>query len=153
MSSLLLHWLHSNLTNRSQHVGKGVWLCLLSTSCLFWSTAQGSNLGPILFTLYINDLTKLLLSPSPFLTLYNDNILLYYSIVSFHCLRQIYLDLDTISTWFPSRFFSINTNKSKYIIATCKPQCYFPCNCIIIIFCFSLFLIGLNYSNSWLTTS
>ena len=56
--------------------------------------------------------------------LYADDLLLYHCIVSLHSLTQIQLDLDSITSWLSSRFLNINTNKSKYMNGSRKPQSF-----------------------------
>ena len=71
---ILLHWFLSYLSNYSQQV---VVNGVISDSTLVTSgVPQGSILGPLLFILYINDISKLTLSSSTKLILYADDILL-----------------------------------------------------------------------------
>ena len=81
-----------------------------------FGVSQGSILGPILFILYFSHITKYSISSSTSLMLYADNILLYHSVVSIHCLRKVQLDLDAISSWLSYRFLNMNSNKTKYVI-------------------------------------
>ena len=71
---ILLHWFLFYLSNHSQQsVVNGV----ISDSTLVTSgVPQVSILGPLLFILYLNDISKLRLSSSTKLILYADNILL-----------------------------------------------------------------------------
>ena len=76
----ILSWLCSYLSGREQYVlvnGKH------SKSTLVRSgVPQGSVLGPLLFLLYVNDITNLHRSDQSKLSLYADDMLLYKPITS-----------------------------------------------------------------------
>ena len=100
LPSHLIHWIDSYLSNRMQQV-KISNVC--TSSCKVTSgVPQGSILGPLLFIIYINNITKLNLSPHSSLILYTDNILYFQTISSSDCFLNIQNDLDIISEWVSS---------------------------------------------------
>ena len=118
LPSHLLCWIHSYLSNCSQRVKVSG---SLSQPCQVLSgVPQGSILGPLLFLIYINDITNISLSPQSNLILYADDILYFHPVISSSCMTSIQNDLNIISEWISSHFLSINTNKSKYMIITRK---------------------------------
>ena len=100
----LLNWLHSYLLNRSQRV-----VVSGSTSSPLPASSgvpQGSILGPLLFILYINGLTNLPLSPLTQSVFYADDIFLFRPISSPADLTLLQADLDSISSWLSTHFFT-----------------------------------------------
>ena len=75
LTSHLLCWIHSYLSNRSQRVK--VSGCLSKPCQVLSGVPQGSILGPLLFLIYVNDITNVSLSPQSNLILYADDILYF----------------------------------------------------------------------------
>ena len=95
LPSHLLCWIHSYLSNHSQRVKVSG---SLSQPCQVLSgVPQGSILGPLLFLIYINDITNISLSPQSNLILYADDILYFHPVISSSCMTSIQNDLNTIS--------------------------------------------------------
>ncbi len=72
-----------------------------------------SVLGPLLFLIYINDLTNLDLSECFSLVLYADDILLYRPVASVADFAALQSDVNMIQTWTSSNFMSCNKSKCK----------------------------------------
>ena len=85
---------------------------------------QGSVLGPLLFTIYVNDFFKC--SQVFKSILYADDTTLLYSHKDFKLLiEHVNNELVNISNWTKSNKLSINLNKTKYMIISNK---YFDTN-------------------------
>ena len=95
INSTLLCWLNSYLRNRKQFVQLGNF-----ESEIFNVTSgvpQGSHLGPLLFILFINDLTSVV-NHSECL-LFADDLKLFRKITSLTDCQLLQLDIDAISNW------------------------------------------------------
>src|SRR6218665_1721580 len=111
-----LQWFLNYLTSRSQQVYcNGVTVALSSFKHINSGVPQGSNLGPLLFLLYINDLPKA--TKALKLVLFADNTNAFYSHESLSVLKEIInSDLELLEEWFRTNRSSLNTKKSCYII-------------------------------------
>ena len=85
------------------------------------SVLQGLVLGPLLFLLYINNVTSLPFSPGTKVILYADNILLYKPISGtsddFELLQT---DLHSLSFWSKDTNLPFNPKKSKFMLVSRK---------------------------------
>lgn len=80
---------------------------------------QGSILGPLLFTMYINDLVEHLRFSKAHL--YADDVQIYISTDRSnidHCIRKLNEDLKRIHSWATGNGLCINPNKSKCMVIT-----------------------------------
>ena len=68
---------------------------------------QGSVLGPLLFLIYINDLTKINLSHGAELTLYANDVLLFRIINSPEDLVALQEDIDKVGSWSSANFLTL----------------------------------------------
>jgi hypothetical protein len=109
---LQLKWFHSYLKERTQRV-----LCNGSLSTLGhieYGVPQGSNLGPLLFLLYINDLANV--STTLHFILFADDTNIFYSNRSCSSLMEIVnLELIHISKWFLANRLTLNVEKTNFI--------------------------------------
>ena len=81
---------------------------------------QGSILGPLLFFIYIDDITQVNLSAVSRLVLYADDILLYRHIFSFEDYRILQSDIDALANWTTKNYMSFNVSKFKTMIISRK---------------------------------
>ena len=117
LNPLLLHWIQSYLSGRSQEVlvnGEK------SDPC------QGSVIGPLLFLIYIDGIKTTPLSGESHLTLYADNMLLYRPITSIADFALLQQDIDSISDWVDKNYLQFNVQKCKFMHITRKTKCSQP---------------------------
>jgi len=81
---------------------------------------QGSILGPLLFSIYVNPLTSIPLSQGSSLILYADNIVLYRPILSPCDIDTLQEDTDKIADWIRSTGLCLNITKSKAVVFSRK---------------------------------
>ena len=114
----ILSWLCSYLSNRQQFVrvngenSQSIAVCS--------GVPQGSVLGPLLFLLYINDITKLNFSSNSRLSLYADDILLYKPISCKTSYEELQQDIERLSRWSDKHMLSFNTKKCKCMLISNK---------------------------------
>ena len=111
---LILSWLCSYLSNRQQFVcvsGKHSQSIAVRSG-----VPQGSVLGPLLFLIYINDITTLNFSSNSRLTLYADDILLYKPIRCKTSYKELQQDIDCLSQWSENHMLSFNIDKCKCML-------------------------------------
>ena len=95
ISGNLLFWIKAFLTNRTQCVRVGA---SISSVCAVSSgVPQGSCLGPLLFNLFINDVTDSLIDVSA--KLFADDLKLYTDINASSSELNFQTNLDQIFTW------------------------------------------------------
>ena len=77
-------------------------------------------MAPLLFLIYINEITQIPLNNGTHLLLYADDILLYRRInndSNYHLLQQ---DIDTMETWLLQNHLQLNAAKCKYMTISRK---------------------------------
>ena len=114
----LVNWFQSYLSLRSQQVA--VDNSLSSKSHVISGVPQGSILGPLLFILYINEISSLPLPQSFSITLYADDILLSCPYKSPSDIPSIQSSINLLSSWLNSKYLTINPLKTKYMIISRK---------------------------------
>ena len=81
---------------------------------------QGSILGPLLFLIYLNPLTKILLSRGTSLALYADDIVVYRPLSSPADIEALQSDVDRIVEWLGGAGLPLNTKKSNIVMFSRK---------------------------------
>lgn len=113
VSGVSLAWFQSYLTSRFQRTVIGQ-----ATSCnrrVSVGVPQGSILGPLLFSIYINDLPTCLKHTS--VPLFADDTALYCCVKSSSDLQQMLNeDLASVAKWLNDHKLTLNVAKSKYMI-------------------------------------
>lgn len=105
--------LKSYLTNRKQFVSIDQYESSLQS--IDTGVPQGSNLGPVLFLLFINDLSKLGLIGE--LRLFADDTCILYKASSCETILQnIKHDVNILMEYFKANVLSMNLEKTKYMI-------------------------------------
>lgn len=114
-SPLSTRLISSYLINRSQSVM--INNKTSSVQQVFKGVPQGSILGPLLFTVYVNDLTNQLLYCN--IHMYADDVQLYISSTLNNindCIMKLNTDLDHIYNWANANGLCLNPSKSKCLI-------------------------------------
>ena len=116
LSSYTLNWFRSYLTDRKQQVQVG-------NDCSDYESVingvpQGSILGPLLFIIYINDISQA--SKLFHLIIYADDTTIYSTLNTFQTNNTENLnindELEKISNWLKANRLSLNVSKSKYMV-------------------------------------
>src|SRR5207244_1854908 len=103
----------SNLNNRKQYVNYNN--CTSTVKPIQCGVPQGSILGPLLFLLYINDMTYC--CKNLHFLLFADDTNIFYSNPSLLQLMHIVNgELDSLSNWFKANKLSLNIKKTNYMM-------------------------------------
>jgi hypothetical protein len=110
---VVLEWFKSYLNNRKQFVSYNS--CNSQLKDIICGVPQGSILGPLLFILYVNDITN---STSVLdFTLFADDTTILYSHKDIASkMNIINAELDKVSNWFKANKLSVNASKTNYMI-------------------------------------
>ena len=115
---LALQWFSNYLSERKQYVCCNGTVSSMESISSF-GVPQGSVLGPLLFTIYINDLHKCLKFSN--CIQFADDTTIYLGggdlKTTFECLNK---DLITLVDWFKANCLSLNLQKTKYMLFTSK---------------------------------
>ena len=112
-----LQWFKSYMSERKQFVSYNGTSSSMKTVCC--GVPQGSILGPILFLLYINDLSNVCKNTEPFL--FADDSNLFISDSDLYKLQsQLNNELENISLWLKVNKLSLNIKKTHYMVFTRK---------------------------------
>ena len=111
--STALKWFTSYLSNREQYCKVGC--ATSSTRIIRCGVPQGSNLGPLLFLLYVNDLPNCLKQSSA--EMYTDDSNLTASSNDLYRLQTILnSELNNINQWLVANKLTLNVDKTEYMI-------------------------------------
>ena len=110
---IVLKLFESYLSNRKQYVE--ISKCKSQQGTISCGVPQGSILGPLLFILFINDLSKV--SKVLHCTMFADDTSLFLSHINYRDLHNLFnSELELISEWFYANKMIINVAKTSYII-------------------------------------
>ena len=124
----ILRWIWNYLSSRLQQVAVNG--SVSSTIPVRSGVPQGSVLGPLLFIIYVNDLTLLPLADGSNLSLFADDVILYRPISVLSDYFKIQCDITAIEHWSDSNFLSLNPQKCKYMIVSRKRSPLLPGNAL-----------------------
>ena len=112
----LLKWISNYLDNRQQRVV--IKSCKSDYKRTNAGVPQGSVLGPLLFLIYVNDISDSLLSLT---RLFADDSSLFYSASSIHDIEGIInFDLQVLVNWAKQWLINFNPFKPEAILFTLK---------------------------------
>ena len=112
-----LQWFKSYMSERKQFVSYNGTSSSMKTVCC--GVPQGSILGPILFLLYINDLSNVCKNTEPFLFADDSNLFISDS-DPYKLQSQLNNELENISLWLKVNKLSLNIKKTHYMVFTRK---------------------------------
>ena len=110
-----LQWFRSYLSFRKQYTVYNC--CSSSLSCVNYGVPQGSVLGPILFLLYINDITRCT-DKLKFL-LFADDTTIYIQGRDLNLIkRTLNLELKHVSNWMKCNKLTLNISKTHFMLSS-----------------------------------
>jgi hypothetical protein len=110
LSGGYVNWFCSYLTNRQSQVPvSGI---LSSPFVVLSGVPQGSVLGPLLFSIFMNDLCDVI-NYSRYL-LFADNIKIFCVIKSLNDCNRLQSDIDSVQGWYIAKFMKLNISKTSY---------------------------------------
>lgn len=110
---IALEWCKSYLRGREQSVRIGDTCSEIGIS--EFGVPQGSTLGPTLFLVYINELSRLSAPGMDLLMFADDTVLLFHEKSWQSVVSLAEGGLAKVTTWLENSLLSINTSKTKYI--------------------------------------
>ena len=117
MHDITLPWFENYLSNRKQYVAyNGVVSKTEKVNC---GVQQGSILGPLLFLLYINDLSTV--SKACMSILFADDTKMFFTVKNLQTMTTvIYEELVKVQEWLYCNKLSLNVLKTHYMIFTSR---------------------------------
>ena len=124
----LYRWIENYLYQRTQAVGvEGE---TSATLPVVSGVPQGSVLGPLLFLIYIDGLSRIQLSDGT-LILFADDIVIYRPVRSTTDFLMMQNDTDTISAWIKNNLLTLNVQKCKQMIISRKQHPLVPVSMVV----------------------
>ena len=93
---------------------------------------QGSVLAPLLFLIYINDLTEISLRDGIKMTLYAEDVLLFQIINSPENFAKLQDDIDKVGNCSCTNHLTLNRDKCKYMIVSHKKTVSTPSSSLLL---------------------
>ena len=123
----ILRWLQNYLTERKQYV-------VVDGSCsptlqVISGVPQGSVLGPLLFSIYLNDVAECI-SGSSKINLFADDIALYRTITSPDDYLALQSDVNAINSCLVAKHLTLNSQKCCYLFISRKRTSSIPPPCL-----------------------
>ena len=110
---IALSWIKSYLDNRQQYVS--IDKTNSATKVVNYGVPQGSVLGPLLFLLYVNDISNCI--PNCNLRLFADDTNMFTYGRNLNTLvEETNICLDKLNTWFLANKLTLNVDKTCYIV-------------------------------------
>ena len=110
---VVLEWFKNYLSNRTQYVSYNN--CKSSLRDIVCGVPQGSILGPLLFILYVNDIT-FTSNVLDFILFADDTTILYSHKDINSQVNVVNEELKEVSNWFKANKLSVNASKTNYMI-------------------------------------
>ena len=110
---IVQNWFTSYLSDRKQYVNYNDKKSELKD--IICGVPQGSILGPLLFILYINDITNAS-NLLDFILFADDTTILYSSTDIMSQVPVINRELSEVSNWFRANKLSVNAKKTNYMV-------------------------------------
>ena len=110
----IIKWLHNYLANRTQAVIVND--SESRPSPVLSGVPQGSVLGPLLFLVYIDDLSSVIQALSSKINLFADDILLYHFINNAHDYIVLQEAITLLGEWSTTNHLTFSQPKCKYMI-------------------------------------
>ena len=130
LDDCILGWLHDYLCNRLQAVivdGEES-----ESSSVLSGVPQGSVLGPMLFLIYINDLTSVVVHPNSTINMFADDVLLYHTISSSEDYLDAQQSITAIEHWSSNNYLQLNALKCKCMTISRKKKPIAP-HCALVL--------------------
>jgi hypothetical protein len=120
LSPLYIKWFNSYLTSRTFQIKIGLTKSTIAT--INNGIPQGSPLGPLLFSIFLNDITENV--KNSHVLLYADDLKLFRVVNNSDDNAILQKDLDNVSIWCRSNLMKVNCDKTKHMSYTNKVQYY-----------------------------